>query len=189
MRILRKFWLILHVRQIIVDPGKYGHAWNPFPGSRNSQNRVDDVTSGPPIPLSTRHLPHRSRSRGHEHASTQARTHAHTRTRTPPPHIRHILRKPAAPAASRTLRGVLVWGVEWDKNINCERQMFSGNVSCFRAMSHVIGPYVFGQCLMFSSNVSCHRVMSHVFGLYMFSGDVSCFRAISHVIGPYVFGQ
>jgi hypothetical protein len=33
-----------------MDPGKYGHAWNGIPGNRNSRNRIDDVTSGPPIP-------------------------------------------------------------------------------------------------------------------------------------------
>ena len=77
--------------------------------------------------------------------------------------------------------------------------MFSGNVSCHRAMPHVFGPYVFGQCLMLSGNVSCFRAMSHVFGQClmfsgrMFSGNVSChraacfravcFRAMSHVFG------
>ena len=46
--------------------------------------------------------------------------------------------------------------------------MFSGDVSCFWAMSHV-----FGQCLMFSGDVSCFRAMSHVFGrCLMFSGHV-----------------
>ena len=62
--------------------------------------------------------------------------------------------------------------------------MFSGNVSCFRAMTHV-----FGQCLMFSGrmfsgNVSCFRAMSHAFGqCLMLSGNVSCFRAMSHALG------
>ena len=60
------------------------------------------------------------------------------------------------------------------------RPMFSGNVSCFRAM-HVYMfsgiatcfralPRVFGHCLVFSGT-------SHVFGQrLMFSGNVSCFR-------------
>ena len=38
------------VRQIIVDPGKFGHAWNEIPGIPFSRNRIDDVTSGSPIP-------------------------------------------------------------------------------------------------------------------------------------------
>ena len=72
--------------------------------------------------------------------------------------------------------------------------MFSGNVSCFRAMSHVIGQCLMFSGRMFSGNVSCFRAMSHVFGqCLMFSGNASCFRAVcframSHVIGPYVFG-
>ena len=80
--------------------------------------------------------------------------------------------------------------MEWDKNINCERQMFSGNVSCHRAMSHVIG-----QCLMSSGNVSCHRAMPHVFGPYVFgqclmlSGNASCFRAVCFRAMSHVFGQ
>ena len=41
--------MILHVRQIIVDPGKCRHARNGIPGSRNSRNRIDDVTSGYPV--------------------------------------------------------------------------------------------------------------------------------------------
>ena len=61
--------------------------------------------------------------------------------------------------------------------------MSSGNVSCFRAMSHVIGQCLMFSGRMFSGNVSCHRAMSHVFGPYvfgqclMFSGNVSCHRA------------
>ena len=62
--------------------------------------------------------------------------------------------------------------------------MYSGNVSCIRAM-----PHVFGQCLMFSGiNVSCIWAMSHVFGLIgqclVCSGNVSCIWAMR-----YVFGQ
>jgi hypothetical protein len=53
----RTEWLILHVRQIIVDPGNHGHARNVIPGFPPSWNRSDDVTSGPPVPHAALRVP------------------------------------------------------------------------------------------------------------------------------------
>jgi hypothetical protein len=40
-----------------VDPGKHGHARNVIPGIPPSRNRIDDVTSGPPIPCADLAVP------------------------------------------------------------------------------------------------------------------------------------
>jgi hypothetical protein len=90
-----------------VDPGKCGHARNRIPGIPPSRNRIDDVTSGPPVPraaLGVLCLPDTSPVLAHPWSRTRrhASTHTHALTicqkfpwvltrcfespSTPPPH-------------------------------------------------------------------------------------------------------
>ena len=98
-----------------MDPGKYGHARNGIPGIPPSQNRIDDVTSGYPIPraaLGVLCLPDTSpRPRASVFENTQARKYAHTCSDTLPqilvgvdPVFRRPLRRPTAPAGKSGLK-------------------------------------------------------------------------------------
>ena len=103
---------ILHVRQIIVDPGKYGHARKRqahfpefrFPGIELMASLpVPNPPRHPGDPLPTGHLHHRSRSRGRDlpHRSR-------SRGQSCPQTFRKFLSKLTAPTASHTLGGVLL---------------------------------------------------------------------------------
>ena len=63
-----------------MDPGKHVHAQNRIPGIPPSQNRIDDVTSGCPVPRAAhacRTLPPFSRMPACTPARMHPRTHAH----------------------------------------------------------------------------------------------------------------
>ena len=74
-------------------------------------------------------------------------------------------------------------------------RMFSGNGShvrfgclfsglCFRAMFHVIGPYVFG--CMFSGNVSCHLFPGKLINVIKSDDEISFYIRVTTNLAPFL---